>query len=217
MLGALAREHRRLRDGNAGQSALLHAVELCPIAWRHVPDRNLPPLYDGGSQLSDAAASAAQLGWLPYQEPQQTGGTDVPATSDFQSNAVPLPELTPDQVAHGMADTFAGEYAITVDSTAADVLAATLEAGIFVWDGFEVDNACENLQAGHVLGAPTGPSLGGHSTLYWGYETMADGSRVFHKRNSWGRSWCMGGDYLVSEAHVYAAWAMWPMPIKVAS
>ena len=181
------------------------------------PTGNLPPLYDGGSQLSDAAASAAQLGWLPYQAPQQNGGTDVPATIDMRGNAVPLPELTPDQVATGMGETFAGEYAITADGVAADVLAAALEAGIYVWDGFEVDDACENLKAGHVLGAPTGPNLGGHSTLYWGYETLSDGSRVFHKRNSWGKSWCDGGDYLVNDAHVAAAWALWPMPIRVAS
>jgi hypothetical protein len=176
------------------------------------PSGPLPKLIDTGADLDAAAETFKVLGEHALEAPQQDGDTDVPATSDV-NGAIPLQELDEQEVADGMAAVFDGEYAIFVGSDAPDLLMATLDAGIFVWDGFMADKALENLKAGDVLGAP-GKGLGGHSTLYWGYDLLKSGP-VYYKRNSWGRSYCRNGDFTVNSAHVLAAWSLWPFAVKV--
>lgn len=180
--------------------------------------QNGGPLLDRGAELQDAAKVFAELGEVPLQPPQQGGGTDVPETIDEQGNLIPLPAATNDELAKGKLACFDGEYSIRVDGNAPALIMASLDAGLFVWDGFSADRACEQLEANDVLGAPSGGS--GHATLYYGYDLnkgrywQVDGP-VFFKRNSWGTGWARGGDFLVSSDHIRSSWALWPFAVKV--
>lgn len=172
------------------------------------------PLLDTGASLPEAAKAFASLGEVPLQGHQQDGNTDVPATVDASGNYLEIPPATPADTAKGHLAAFEGEYAISVDEAAPLVIMAALDAGMYVWDGFLVDKAFEDLAPNAVLGAPAGATLGGHSTLYWGYDVTPLGP-IFKKRNSWGKSWCRGGDFSVSSAHVLKSWALWPFAVRV--
>jgi hypothetical protein len=185
------------------------------------PGAPLPPLYDVGAELQDAANVGAEWGDVPYQTPQQGGGTDCPATIDDLGQPIPLPELMAGELELGAKHAFDGEYSIPVDSDAPRLLMATLDAGILVWDGFFASSQVENLGPNDILGE-TSRLLpgGGHSNFYTGYDINSqrkypiDGP-VFFKGNTWGPGWCRDGFYTVNVAHVMSAWDLFVFAVKV--
>lgn len=176
------------------------------------PNPPFPALANDGANLADAAEIFAEWGSKAMIPPTDGVNTDVPDG--------PVPELDPQDLLKAYRGRFTGEYQILPDNSAPQLLMATLDANYFVWDGFQCDAACENLGPNDILGAPTG-NLGGHSTLYYGYDLNTnrrsfpvDGP-VFFKRNSWGRNFARGGNFLVSSTHVIESWEMWPFTLRL--
>lgn len=178
-----------------------------------------PGLPDTGADLDDAAEVFAKYGDIPMQAPQQSGDTDVPATSDATGAQYPLPEATPQELAEGMSEPFGGEYAIACDANAPRIVAAAIDAKVPVWIGCLVGSAFENLQPGQVAG-PTpanDTTAGGHAMAVLGYRTSASGALEFKLRNSWGDEWCENGDGWVSAEFIATAWSLLPFAIKAAA
>jgi hypothetical protein len=174
-------------------------------------------LVDQGAQLDDAAKCFGQWGTQPFGKEEQlpAGGTDVPATSDADGHPIDLPELTAGALMAGMNAVFGGEYDIQPSaSNALDLCAAALEAGIPIWTGNLVGQAYQALLAGQVAGpCPTSdPTAGGHAQAVIGYETVS-GKRRWKVRNSWGDGWCSGGDALVDDDFMAAAWSLLPFEV----
>ena len=98
---------------------------------------------------------------------------------------------------------------------ASDLVAAALVSGIPCNTAFFADAAFMNLNPGQVAPTPvTGdPRGGGHATFLSGYETMADGTRLFWLTNSWSASWCDNGRCIVGPAWFAASWEVWPMDV----
>ena len=63
--------------------------------------------------------------------------------------------------------------------------------------GFEFDEGFANPDANGIV-SPGGKVLGGHETLIYGWD-----GKNYWVRNSWGPSWGKGGDYFVSEDHLW--------------
>jgi hypothetical protein len=174
-------------------------------------------LEDNGAQLDDAAKCFGQWGARPFGEEQQGGGTDIKATSDENGDPIPgaIPELDPETLMAGMNATFGGEYDIGLSApNMLDLCAAALEADIPIWTGNLVGQAYENLKAGQVCGpCPTSDTTGGgHAQAVIGYVTVS-GKRQWKIRNSWGKDWCMGGDALVNDEFMAAAWSLLPFEV----
>lgn len=213
-----------LGHGTALQSPLYFA-QCMYAAYRAAkyPAGSFPAGYDGqlqdqGAQLDDAARCFGQWGSEPFglEEQLPAGGTDVPATSDADGNPLPLPELAPDQLMSGMNAIFGGEYDVGPSApNALDLVAAALEAGIPVWIGGLVGRAYENLQPGQVAGpCPASDTTGGgHAQALLGYETV-NLKRRWTVRNSWGPDWCAGGNALVDDDFVAAAWSLLPFEVN---
>jgi hypothetical protein len=183
------------------------------------PSGPLPPLSDEGAQLDDVARCAAQWGFVPMLAAQQDGFTDVPATSDDMGNPLPFPELAPGNAFHGAAKPFGGEYDCATGGQAGDLVAASLEAGIPVWCGGPVNLATMQLQAGQVeqVALPGSQNYGLHARGIYAYKSVpVNGTlqRRFLKRNSWGVSFCDGGNSWCTEEALEADISLLPFEVS---
>jgi hypothetical protein len=175
------------------------------------PGMSLPKLQDTGADLSDDASALATWGIAPMWPPTSDGrASDV--ENDPADNTFPEPDST--QLLVAGADLIAGEYQIPVDSSAPNLCALSLDAGVPIWLGFFVDSAFEQAGPSTVVGAPnqSDPSGGGHAVYLSGYRTAADGSFEFLLQNSWGGSWALNGSVWCSTAWLLATWIRWPFP-----
>jgi hypothetical protein len=170
----------------------------------------LPPLTDDGAELQDDADAVKTWGIAPIQSPTSDGRfSDV--ENDPPDNTFPEPDPTQMQI--GGQDLITGEYAISVDSNAPNVVASSLDSGYPVWVGFLVDQAFEDLGASSIAQAPIGSGLGGHAVYLSGYRTNALGKLEFRLENSWGSGWALNGSVWCSEAWLMACWDLWPCPV----
>lgn len=198
------------------QSPLYFAQTLYAVyRAQQNPTGDLPDLQDTGAQLDDACRAFAQWGSQPFGTPQQSGDTDMPATQDDMGNAIAVPELEVIAVETGATVPFGGPYDVKTGSSAGDLVAASLEAGVGVWTGNLVGQAYQALGPGDVAQTcPTSdPSAGGHAQAILGYKTAPiNGTlvRLYKVLNSWGKSWCMGGYCWASEDWVCNAWSLIP-------
>jgi len=168
------------------------------------PGQPLPPLSDSGAALDDVVTCFSKWGSVPFQ-------ASITDTSDIPDNdGGPIPETTLAKVQSGIGDLFGGPYDIA-PTNAGDLVAASLEAGIPVWDGMLVGEAFQNYVAGQILGPcdPNDPTAGGHATSIIGYKTVS-GARQFLVRNSWGSSWGDNGNFWMSEECLVSAMSLLP-------
>ncbi len=175
----------------------------------------LPVLTDDGAQLDDAARCFARWGSVRFGAPQQSGDTDVPATTDAEGNPLALPELAVAALETGATVPFGGEYDIPVTSSAGDLCAAALEAGVPIWLGGPVGQNLQTYEAGTIEQPvdPNDPTIGGHARAVLGYRTVG-GAREWLIRNSWGARWGDHGDSWASEAVLLGAWSLLPFEVS---
>ena len=169
-------------------------------------------LTDGGAELGDVFTALSQFGVCPIEAPTSDGRlSDVePSNVNSEPGFIQLEQAALRPVV--------GPYGLDpTSSSASDTIAAALAAGIPVAIAAFVDTAFENLQPGHVAGAPNqaDPQGGGHAIYLSGYQTQPDGSRAFILTNSWGVGWCNAGRCLVGPAWLAAAWEAWPVSVVV--
>jgi hypothetical protein len=170
----------------------------------------LAPLSDDGAELQDDATAVAGWGIAPIKAPTSDGRfSDVENTSSTAA----FPEPAAEDLEQGASSLLAGEYAITVDSTAPRVVAASIDAGIPVWVGFSVDDAFEALGSNDVA-QPPGSSLGGHAVYLSGYRTNASGFYEYRLENSWGSGWADSGAVWCSTGWLLACWDLWPCTVS---
>ena len=68
----------------------------------------------------------------------------------------------------------------------------------------QVDKALEQWNGKIPLGAPDSLNLlGGHYIYVFGYDTMADGTRIFYWCNSWGLGWGLNGIGLANSMFIF--------------
>jgi len=182
------------------------------------PGTPLTSLIDGGAQLDDADKCAAQWGSIDFQQEEQGGGTDVPATTDADGNSIPVPELTPPNAFVGFGRSFAGEYDIAPNDDAPEMVAAALDAKISTWIGGPVSSALDNLSPGQIEQACSeADAEGGHAREVVGYRTATVNGIArlqFRILNSWGAEWCDGGYSWADQDVISGAWSLLPFEAK---
>jgi hypothetical protein len=192
--------------GHSPASALYTAFNVIgqPLPWVPSPagiyrvgraiDRpnTSTPLTDDGAEPNQVFRSINEFGVHPIQAPTSDGRySDAdPATINDEPS---LGELEADAVT-----CIVGDYGITSTGTQRvdDVCSAIANkhpVTVAIAGGSNTFQA----YSGGVLG-PIEETLDHYVWLY-GYETVANGSRVFHGRNSWGRDWGISGDFMLSE------------------
>lgn len=220
-----------LKIGGKPLSWVPSPLLIASITYESVRARNtpagqpLPVLVDTGAELQDVADACARYGVGPIGPDVAGRYSDVPDDQD----GVAFPEADAAKLQVAGSELVSGEYAIAINGDAPLLVAAALDANIFVWDGFFCDSTVENLEAGQIAGVPneSDSNGGGHATGYCAYKTLTADTRtvdgallkagefVFKKRNSWSASFADAGDYWVSSDHVRAAWSLWPFTAKV--
>lgn len=83
-----------------------------------------------------------------------------------------------------------------------DRVAAALDAGLPVIVGMSVGKAWFDVDARDVAHGPPANTVGGHAQVVVGYRTLADGSRWWRIRNSWGTGWGASGYAWVTDAYL---------------
>jgi hypothetical protein len=210
------------RQAALGQTPVLQS----PLFWMQVmygvyraaatkPGDTLPALADQGAQLDDADKCFGTWGSVRFQDPQQDGETDVPATEDDAGNPIPLPETTLTMVEAAVSALFAGPYDVTPDGNAPETVAACLEAKVPVWIGGLVGQGLFNYQAGQIEQPcdPSDPQTGGHARAIIGYRTSGSDLQ-FLIRNSWGAAWGEAGNSWASSAVISSAWSLLPFQVS---
>lgn len=177
----------------------------------------LERLQDTGAELADVVAVLSEDGVSAIHAPTPDGRySDVMPVGPgefFPEPRVQTLELDLVTILHG-------EYAIDPSSSdAPQIVAASLDSAIPVWNGFFCDTAFEEMKPGDVAGAPNtrDPQGGGHATYIGAYRTTGRGDLEFRIENSWGDDYCEGGASWADEAWLRANWELWPFAIGEAA
>lgn len=85
----------------------------------------------------------------------------------------------------------------------ADVRDWLLLNGVVQWGSVFLDGMFDLDSSGFMV--PTGPTAGGHSWMWVGYDTPSD---VYTGQNSWGTSWGDGGYFKMHGSDVERLWSM---------
>lgn len=169
-----------------------------------IPNQELPPLTDSGSEPSDAWAGISKWGIAAYE--------DRP-TSNATANDEPKLGLVESASALVLAGAF------RIDSTGASRISAmktALANGFPIAIAVQVDSAFENWDGKNPLGAPDpNDILGGHYIYVTSYTTTASGV-VFGGPNSWIESWGDGGFWLGNESFIAGAEDIYVADVRVA-
>ncbi len=172
----------------------------------------LPILKDTGAQLQDVANAANKWGIGQIGPLVDGRNSDVPNDPPDGS----FPEAEPWRVVIAGQRLVAGEYSIAINAQTPKLVAASLDAGFFVWCGFFCDSRFQALRPGQVAGAPdlNDPAGGGHAVLLCGYRIVG-GKIQARLWNSWGRAWCEDGCVWVDEDFLVAMWDAWPFTARM--
>ena len=189
---------------------LIASTTYADVRARTVPiGQPLPVLSDDGAELQDDVDAVAKWGVGPIGSDIEGRHSDCPSV---QEPSFPEPDVSALQVSAG--HLLSGEYSIPVDSSAHEVVAASLDAGIPVWVGGLVGSAYENLGPNDIAQPTpdTDSSAGGHAQLIAAYRTTG-AELQFLVVNSWGTGWALNGTVWASTAWVETLWSAYPMAV----
>lgn len=174
------------------------------------PSGLVPRLKDTGAELQDVATAMARWGVGPMGPAADDPFTDVP-----QDDGYGFPEVNASSLVIAGANLVGGEYAVTIDDSAPEMIAASIDAGIPVWIGGPVGRAYELLGPNDIA-QPTpadDATAGGHAQVVDGYRVTSSGEIETQILGSWGPEWALNGSVWASEAWIRSQWLAWPMAV----
>ena len=172
--------------------------------------QTLPELQDTGAELPDAATALARWGIAPMGA--LVGGRGGPSDVPDDPADGSFPEPDQHQVELAGQDLIAGEYSIDVDQDAPGVVAASIVAGIAVWDGGPVNDLYESISGSSLATASCATGEDGHSQYVAKFRTGAAGLEFLYC-NSWGTGWGAAGGIWVDTSFLLTRWTLWPMAV----
>jgi hypothetical protein len=177
----------------------------------------LPALIDDGAELQDDANAMTAWGigpliLAPTIDGRYSDVENTPETGIFHEPDTSQLQIAGEKIIDG-------EYAIPIDRNAPLIAAASLDAGIPLWEGGAVNAEWENLGPNDVAQASAGTGDSGHSQYINGYRinkswTGPAGMEFeFLYQGSWGNSWAMNGAVWVYSAFLLTRWSLWPFAV----
>jgi hypothetical protein len=175
----------------------------------------LPTLRDTGADLSDDAKALAEWGGAPMVPTRTDDGLsdvddDPNAPTAFPNDEVPEPEPSRLQIAgNRLID---GEYQIPIDGNASTLCALSLDNGISILYGGQVNAMYDGLRSDSIATAACTVDGSGHAQYLSAYRTVA-GKRQFRIQGSWGYSFADQGAVWADESYLMSQWYLWPMAV----
>ncbi len=130
-------------------------------------------VWDGGSNPHEALSSLREVGIVRY--------ADWPHTSPV--NSCPPPDA---YRVGADKDWLSYHWVLTGGQARTNEVVGLLASSRPVMVAIQVDEGLESWTAGDAPWQRSGPILGGHAVSIVGYDTLANGRRVFVVANSWG-------------------------------
>lgn len=158
-------------------------------------DGTLPPLIDGGANANQIMRGITEWGVRPMRGPT-SDGLNYDAEPSNVNNEPTLGELE-EEATHLLI----GEYDIADGGALRrDEICAAIAGKIPVTVAIAGGSPAFQAYTGGIMPALHSPL--DHYVWIYGFQTAADGTRVFYMRNQWGRSWGENGSAVLSEAAV---------------